>query len=84
LFLAQANTNGIRIHLPWPMRRAHLRKWPAMGKTATLLLAVFATTDMGIQTAPPRSRRVMADGPDTLYDLPKASIIVLRGSLRPQ
>jgi hypothetical protein len=30
----------------------------------------------------PASRStVMADGPDTLYNLPKASIIVLRGSL---
>jgi hypothetical protein len=33
----------------------------------------------------PASRSTLtADGPDTLYDLPKASVIVLRGSLRSQ
>jgi hypothetical protein len=27
---------------------------------------------------------VTASGPDTLYDLPKASVVVLRGSLGPE
>jgi hypothetical protein len=30
---------------------------------------------------PPSKSRVQADGPDTLYSLPKASIIVLRGKI---
>jgi hypothetical protein len=38
----------------------------------------------GDPDGPASKSTVMADGPDTLYDLPKASIIVLRGSLRPQ
>jgi hypothetical protein len=38
----------------------------------------------GDPDGPASKSTVMADGPDTLYDLPKASIIVLRGSLRSQ
>jgi hypothetical protein len=38
----------------------------------------------GDPDGPASKSTVMADGPDTLYDLPKASIIVLRGTLRSQ
>jgi hypothetical protein len=57
-----------------------------MGKWAMLLppSAVLATTDTGDPDGSASKSTVMADGPDTLYELPKASIIVLRGSLRSQ
>jgi hypothetical protein len=38
----------------------------------------------GDPDGPASHSTVTADGPDTLYDLPKASIIVLRGRLRSQ
>lgn len=51
-----------------------------------LLLMVGRARDNGHgdPDGPASKSTVMADGPDTLYELPKASIIVLRGSLRSQ
>jgi hypothetical protein len=84
LFLAQASTNGIPI--PPPTRPGHRRSQPSMGRRVMLLLMVGRARDNGHgdPDGPASKSTVMADGPDTLYELPKASIIVLRGSLRSQ